>query len=184
MKKILLFIVAALLFTACSKATPQTSVSPSTDNFLDNQILTDALNSENPERCTEIADQSLKTECEASIAALKTTEKAVQKSDKKLCNTITIDRFKTNCLSKVDAKIADDNKLQDLLKEDQKRLKISQKAYDKGDYKLCEQIADENQRETCKFNVITKLAADKNKPELCESLSTEEDIMTCKQSLK
>lgn len=171
------------LVSACTGPNNNRQNESTSDTYLDQQILTQALDSMNRTRCDEIVNDSLKDECIASVSAMITTEEAVKKTDKNLCDTISLPRFNENCLSLVNAKIADQNKVQTELDKDQKRMEINQKAFEKGDYKICDQIEDKNQRSTCKLNTVIELSKEKNDSSTCNLLEEKQLIDLCKAEL-
>ncbi|MEK7673564.1 MAG: hypothetical protein AAB373_06820 [Patescibacteria group bacterium] len=58
-------------------------------------------------------------------------------------------------------------------------VEIESEAVAEGDADLCEDIQDENQQYSCKYNVIANLAARKKDPSLCDEIGRKDLIAEC-----
>lgn len=178
MKKLLpIFLVLSVFVTGCNFANSDKSLSKKGDAVLDQQFYDQATQSNDLALCNKIFDKDMKSECASIVDAGKLTKKAVSELNIALCKTITIERYRTACEIQVQPLI-------DAKQADSERLTIEQKAYDQQNAKLCDQIKDENQRASCKYNIIANQPATKKDPSLCEGIGQKDMVTRCKEISK
>lgn len=176
MKKTYLAIVvgiSALILAGCSGSKQTTAA----DTALDTNFFNQATNSGNLKQCDEILDKNLKQQCRDVINSLTLTSQAAQNLDLSICNKIALARAKDDCVNQVNSKIEAKN-------ADAKQLAIAQNAVDKGDPNLCNQIADENQKASCKYNILAGQAIQKKDSSLCDKIDKKNFIDQCKKSIE
>lgn len=66
--------------------------------------------------------------------------------------------------------------------EEQVRLESEQKAVDKADVSICDEIEDKNEKYTCKYNVLADKALKENNPLICDQIGHEAFIKNCKNN--
>ncbi len=171
MKKTLaaLFLTGVFL-TACGGSSKPAKPS---DKLLDSDIFTQATSGGNLARCNDILDKTLKASCEQIINDQIATNAAVSALDKALCKKVSDERYKKECETQVNAKTEDKN-------TDNDRLSLQQQAYNTKDYSICDKIADANQKDICKFEVISELTP--KDPSLCEKIGQPALVSKCKAS--
>lgn len=161
MKKTLasLFLTGVFL-TACGGASTPAKLS---DKVLDNDIFNQATAAGNIARCKDIVDGTLKASCEQVINDQIATTAAVSALDKALCKKVSDERYKKECETQVSDKVKGRD-------ADKNRISIEQSAQKNNDSSICDQITSENQRASCKFNVIASEARTKKDPSRCKEI--------------
>lgn len=180
MKKLLpIFLVLSVFVTGCNFAskTPEKPLTKTGDQVLDQKFYDQAVASNDVTLCNQILNATMKSECTSIANAGKLTAEAVMKGDISLCKKIDLDRYKTACEAQVQPLI-------DAKQADSERLTIEQKAYDQQNAKLCDQIKDENQKASCKYNILANQAATKKDPSLCNGIGQKDMIDRCKEISK
>lgn len=178
MKKILACLfLTGLFLTACGETATKSSESTKpSDKILDDNIFSEATGSGNLTRCKDILDTTLKTSCEQVINDNKATAAAITDLDKSKCGKVSDSRYKKECEIQVAAKLEAKN-------AEAKRLSIAQKATDNGDAALCNEIKDENQKASCKYNILYNQAKQKKDPSICKGIGLKDMIEECKRNL-
>ena len=178
MKKPLAYLFLISLFlTACgTTVAPSQPVKPS-DQVLDNSIFSEATNSGNLSRCKDILDSATKASCEQVINDKIATGQAVNSLSKDQCGKVVDERYRKDCETQVATKI-------DAKNVDAKRLTVEQNAVAKNDPSLCNQIADANQKASCKYNILANQAIEKQDPSLCKGIGDAASIARCEQNAK
>lgn len=164
-------VVIAIYLTACSS---QTKTTPA-DQLLNDDIFKQATNDNNLARCKDILDSKLKSSCEQVINDRNITNDAVSTLDKGKCKKVSDERYRQNCETQIDTKMEAKN-------ADTKRLSIEQSAVDKKDPSICDQIEDNNQKYSCRYNIIVNKAIQEKNPEICETIGKESVVEECKKS--
>lgn len=188
MKK-LLIPISALFLAACgaANAPADAPTEVNSDTVLDDQLFQEATSSNNLAKCDEIAAAAKKDECKMVVQSFLTTEEAVAKLDASLCKEIADGRYKENCENRVNDTLADkgeyEKKLEDAKKLEEEVLAIEAEAIQKGDADICNNITDQNQKYSCRFNVIANIAISEEKPSLCDDIGESERIARCKESV-
>ncbi|MBI4235468.1 hypothetical protein HY604_04175 [Candidatus Peregrinibacteria bacterium] len=189
MKKTFFLLIAAItIISACSSPKPDSKADLSlADQLLDEQLYSEAIGVKDAEKCTKIAAKDLQKECADVVDAIKITKKAVSDDDQNACEKIELKRYRENCENSVStaieakeayAKLAEtDRKLEDQIQS------AEAKAIDSGDPDLCNSIEDENQKYSCKYNVVVNKAVSAKNPELCEVIGKEPVILECKNAV-
>jgi proteasome lid subunit RPN8/RPN11 len=188
MKKLLaIFVLALLAFSACDlfekeEKENEPPAEVNADTILDNQIYEQAVGSNDLETCDRILGETKKEECKDVVNAAVLTQKALEEMDDDVCDGIKLDRYKENC----EALIADEENRLELAEKEAKAseemLAIEQEAVDKGDYKICDKIEDQNKVYICRFNVIANKAISANDKTLCKEIGEENLIKECEKS--
>jgi|GEM_PF-2086397 len=173
-KPFALFLLAGLTFTACSGSS--TPAKPS-DQLLDSNIYTEATSGLNLDRCKDILDAKLKSSCTQVINDQKATNDAIAALDKSKCSKVSDERYRAECEKQVNTKVEAKN-------AEAKRTSIEQSAQNSGDVSVCDQIADSNQKSTCKYNVLVAKAIAKKDPSVCEGIGLQILVDQCKESAK
>lgn len=186
MKKVVPIVFLTAIFLAACGATKDKS-SDTADEILDQDIFTQAVNTNNPDRCKDIINKDVSKECAEVVEARQLTEQAMNSLSDSKCESIKIKRYKEECgKSVVEAKKASDQQ-ESAIKEQEKNnqitLEIEQKAINDNDYTVCDEIADENQQYSCKYNVLANQAAQKNDLSLCKEIGRDDLILRCKDGV-
>ncbi|MFH1284011.1 MAG: hypothetical protein ABIH78_00255 [Candidatus Peregrinibacteria bacterium] len=188
MKKtaILIFALASALtvLTACSQSEP---VTPSADSILDDQIFTTATGAQDLEKCSEILSSTKKDECKMVVESLNVTDEAVKNVDKSACNAITDERYKDNCINSVEAQLAYQNRAEtyqeDIQKQQEENASIQSRATAKKDADICNEMKDDNQKYSCRYNVLADQAIEKKDASICEDIDESIFIEKCKEAV-
>lgn len=186
MKRPFFLAVAAIaIFSACTSSNQDVKkdLSPA-DKLLDEKLYSEALDIQDAAKCIKIISKELQKECADVINALKITEKAVANSDTKACGEITLSRYRENCEAEVEEKLIQAENQKNLEKELQKNDEIDSQAFEKDDESLCEEIGDENQRNSCYYNVLTNRALDKKDTSICAKISAKDMMENCQNVVK
>lgn len=187
-KKIILLLLSIFTLIACTSGTDEQSSEANSDKVLDDRIFEEATGSNNAERCKEISNQKLQDECAMVVNNFLITKEAVDKLDKSLCEQIEDERYRENCGNSIAAAIADkeaQEKAQEkAIEENEEISEIGAKAMEKGDASICDTIEDENQKYSCRYNVITNQAVSAQDPTLCESIGEESSIEQCRNNVE
>jgi len=179
MKKLLpIFLVLAVFVTGCNFANQATekTLTKTGDQVLDQKFYDQAVASNDITLCNQILDATMKSECTSIANAGKLTTEAVAKGDITICAKIELARYKTACEAQVQPKV-------DAKKVDEDNAKIGQQSYDKQNAKLCDGIKDENQKASCKYNILANQAIAKKDPSLCDGIGLKDMIEQCKNQL-
>lgn len=185
MKKIIFLLATVAIFSACNSSKPDAKTELSlADQLLDEQLYAEAIGAQNAEKCTKIAAKDLQKECENVVDALKITEKALTDSDKKICGQIELERYQENCEAQVEEAQANVEKQKTLAKELEKNDAIDTKALSEDNEKLCEEIQDENQKNSCYYNVLTNRALTDKDSEICLKIPSKELQTNCQNTVK
>lgn len=166
-----ILLLSGLLFTACGGST----IKPA-DKILDNSIFTEATDSGSISRCNDILDKELKTSCEKVIDDRNATNVAIADMDKSKCNKVSDERYKKECETQVDAAVKAKN-------DEEKRLEIGKKASDTGDFTICNQISDEDQAASCRYNILANQAMQQKNQSLCDNIGKKEFVDQCKKNI-
>lgn len=161
--------LAGVFLTACGATT---STKPS-DQVLDKDIFTQATASGSIDRCKDIKDNTLAASCEQVVNDKRVTNSAISALDKKECGKVSDARYKIDCEIQIDAKIEAKN-------EEAKRASIEKDAQTNNDPKICDQIKSENQKASCKFNVLSIQALKQKDPSICDGIGLKELVDKCK----
>lgn len=178
MKKTLAsLLLTGLFLTACGGAAtkPSASTKPS-DQLLDNNIFAEATSGGNLARCKDILDGTLKASCEQVINDKNATNTAIAELDKSKCSKVSDERYKKECEVQVDGKM-------EAMNADAKRLEIGQKASDEGDATICNEITNEDQAASCKYNILANQAIQKKDSSLCDKIDKKEFVEQCKNNI-
>lgn len=188
MKKFIPLAFALVIFAACTSSNSDTKIETSADTIvnadtvLDDQLFSQATSQSNLEKCKQISNQARKDECKMVVEGLTITAEAVKTLDASLCKDIENERYEENCESSVNDAIADKESYKKAVAEaneaEQARLAIETQATQKGDYEICNQIEDEGQKASCKFNVISA----SGNISLCDEIGDPDLIEFCKGS--
>lgn len=179
MKKLIPIFLVLSIFSGCSFSmqTSDKPLSTAGDKALDQKFYDQGVKTNDFSQCNQILDKAMKDECARIVNAGKITAEAVTKVDITLCKKIDLERYATACEAQVqpliDAKISNDNRMQ-----------IEKQAYDQKNYKLCDQIKDENQKVSCKYNIISDLVISKKDPSLCNAIGPKDIVDKCKSLTK
>ncbi|MDP2642937.1 MAG: hypothetical protein Q8P62_03790 [Candidatus Peregrinibacteria bacterium] len=177
MKKLLpIFLILSVFVAGCNFSNSNKSLSEKGDAVLDQQFYEQATQSNDLALCNKIFDKDMKSECASIVDAAKLTRKAVSELNIELCKAITIDRYKTACETQVQPLI-------DAKKADENTAKVGQQAYDQQNAKLCDEIKDEDQKASCKYNILANQAIAKKDPSICEGIGLKAMIEQCKNQL-
>lgn len=186
MKKFIPLAFVLVVFAACSSGNSDTKIETSADTtinadtVLDDQLFSQATGQNNLEKCKQISNPTRQDECKMVVEALTVTAEAVKALDVSLCQDIEDERYKENCESSVEDAITEEenykNKLAEASKAEEARAEIEIKAMEKGDYEICNQIEDEGQKASCKFNVISA----SGNISLCDEIGDPDLIEFCK----
>ncbi len=180
MKKLIpIFLVLSVFVTGCNFAnkTSDKPLSTAGDKALDQKFYDQAVVSNEVALCNQIKDKTMKSECTSIANAGKITTEAVSKVDLMLCKKIDLARYRTACELQVQPLLT-------AKQADSERLTIEQKAYDQQNAKLCDQIKDENQKSTCKYNILANQAVSKKDPSLCNGIGQQDMVERCKSNVK
>lgn len=186
MKKFIPLAFALVVFAACNSAGEQTAepVTINADTVLDDQLFSQATSQNNLEKCKQISDQAREDECVVVVEGLTITEEAVKTLDSSLCGDIKDERYRENCVNSVEETVAANEALAkaeaEALKKDQERLTIESEAIDKGNADICNDMEDENQKYSCRYNVLVSQAMQNNDPSLCDEIGEDNYIKECK----
>lgn len=160
---------------------------PDPDLDKNNAIAIEALKTGNIEGCGQISYIDSKKRCEQTIQANMFSSEAIAKSDKTLCAKIELERYAKECVT-----IVENNQKRDeyLLKaqekdeeEDAKRLSVESKAVEAQDASICEQIIDQSQITSCKYNVLANKALKENNAAICDQIGDAVFVSMCKESV-
>ncbi|PIZ75722.1 hypothetical protein COY05_03360 [Candidatus Peregrinibacteria bacterium CG_4_10_14_0_2_um_filter_38_24] len=179
MKKLIpIFLILSVFVAGCNFAnqTPTQQEKPLTttgDKALDQKFYDQAVQANDLTLCNQILDATMKSECTSIANAGQLTSEAVSKADLSLCRRIDLARYRVACESQVQP-------LLNAKQASEDRMQIDKQAYDQKNYKLCDQIADENQKVSCKYNVITDEVIAKKDPSLCEAIGQKDIVDKCK----
>ncbi len=179
MKKLIPIFLVLSVFSGCSFSTQTSDKSLSTagNKALDQQFYDQGVKTTDFSQCNQILDKAMKEECARIVNAGKITAEAVTKVDITLCKKIDLERYRMACESQVqpvlDAKTSNENRTQ-----------IEKQAYEQKNYKICDQIKDENQKVSCKYNVVSDLVISKKDPSLCNVIGPKDIIDKCKSLVK
>lgn len=188
MKKFIPLAFALVVFSACSSGGDQASepVTINADTVLDDQMFSSATTSKNLEKCGQISNADRQDECKMVVESLLTTDEAVAELDSSLCEDIEDERYRENCVSNVEEIIADkeaqEKAAQEAAKKEEERVAIESEAITEGDADICNDIEDENQKYSCRYNVLANQAAQKNDPSLCDEIGDESFVEECKKA--
>lgn len=169
----------SLTDTAINSNNETTDATSKSDEILDDIILTNAMNSSDSSKCSEILDKEKSSECSNITESLKLIDEAVSTLDESKCNSITLERYKEVCSVnlKEATEIANKNEIQQ--NEIIKMQTVSQQALDAKDISKCDQLTDAAMY-SCRTNVLTNQAIEKNDPTICEQIGDQEFIDGCK----
>lgn len=190
MKKLLIPTILALFLTACGAANSPTDapLEVNSDTVLDDQLFQEATSANDLAKCEAIADSTKKDECKMVVQSFLTTAEAVAKLDASLCKDITEERYRENCESSIDTAIEDKEALakaaEEAVKKSEEVSEIGNKAINEGDADICDAIEDQNQKYSCRYNVITNQAIAAKDPSLCEKIGEESSIQQCKKNVE
>lgn len=186
--KRLLIPLSVLFLAACgaANAPADAPTEVNSDTVLDDKLFQEATSANDLAKCDKIADGAKKDDCKMVVQSFLTTAEAVAKLDASLCKDITDQRYKKNCEDRVNETIADkgeyEKKLEDAKKLEEEVLAIESKAIQNGDADICNAIQDENQKYSCRYNVITNIAISEANPSLCDDIGESDRITRCKES--
>ncbi len=164
MKKSLLFLslasLIAISLNACGQA--ETPVTPlDADKILDNQIYEDAVSTLNADRCSNIKDEAVKSECSKAVTGLNLTNEAMEKLDKSICSKIELERYKENCNTEVENKIAESKISEEKKSFYEEQNALAEKYYNEDNLEGCAEIEDETFRKQCEDNILTQRGLNK-----------------------
>ncbi len=169
-----------------AQQTAQTQMQPAqnSDELLDQQLFISATQGgAGQEACDQISDEALKNDCSQVVAAGAITSEALEKMDTSLCSDIELERYETACVTAIEK---EEMREQEALLAAQQREemmaevnRISSEAKEKDDESLCAQIADENHKNSCIFNIVANRAYETGDTALCDSLPLEDMVATC-----
>lgn len=182
--------LTAIILSGCfwqegkeEKKPEQKSEEINADTILDNKLFEDAVSSNDASRCEEIKSSVKKGECKITLQSLDLMRKAAELKDKSLCSQIKLERYKTTCeiniVKLIAAEKAEQEKEEELKKQDEERLKTEQEAVEQQNPAICDKISDLNHKSTCKFNAIINKAHEEKNPELCKQIGEEDRIKQC-----
>lgn len=188
MKKFLAILLLALLaFSGCSLfEKEETKAEPAELNsatVLDNEAYKWATSDKNVELCANISDTAKKDECIRVVDALVLTDKAIAELNDDICGEIEIEDYEKNCdavvKSKLGQKKMEEEKIAELQKDEEERAGIEKEAIEKKDPKICDEIEDENQKSSCKYNVIVNIAIEQKDAKQCEAIESKDMVTEC-----
>lgn len=188
MKKFIPLAFVLVVFAACSSNGDQTTETViNADTVLDDQLFSQATSQNNLEKCEQISDQTRKDECIMVVEGLIITEEAVKTLDSSLCKDIEDERYRENCEGSVEETIAaneaEEKAAQEAAKKDEERVAIESNAIAEGDADTCNDIEDENQKYSCRYNVLTNQAMQNSDPSLCDEIGKESFVAECKNAV-
>lgn len=166
--------LTGLFFTACSSKTAPTT---SADTALDKKFFDEATSAGNLKQCDQILDKNLQKECLDFIDASEFTAQAKQNLDLATCNKIALKRAKDDCVNQVNTAV-------DAKNFESNRISTEQEAVKNGNPSTCDKISDENQKATCKYNVLSGQASLKKNPAICNGIGSKSLIEKCKEQAK
>jgi len=184
-----LVILGTLLLSGCNllnkeEATSTTAEVVSADTILDQQIYQRAIDSKDAKACDTIKDEAVKNECEDVVNALVLTDEAVAELDDDFCGDIKLERYEEECENRVQLLIEQEvlakKQAEQMQKQDEENASIAKEAYEKQDFTICDKMEDQNQKYTCRFNVLTDLAKSKQDITYCDKIEKESYIEECK----
>lgn len=176
--KRLLIPISALFLAACGAANAPVTDAPTevnSDTVLDDQLFQEATSGSNLAKCDEIIDSTRKDECKMVVNSFLITTDAVAKLDKSLCEDIDDGRYQENCENRVNEIITKNE-------EDERTLGIEEEALKLKDANICNEIKDQNQIYSCKYNVLVSLAMEQGDTTICEQIGNAAMIQECKNN--
>lgn len=176
MKKLIPIFLVLAVFTGCNLLNSEKGLSDQGNKILDQTLYDKGIQSGDMTSCDQIIDKTMKTECTSIVNAGKLTSQATTQADVTLCKKIDLARYETACETQVKAIV-------EAKQADAKRLSIEQNALDKSDATICNEISNENQKATCKYNILNSQAVSKKDPSLCEGIGRKDLIDDCKRNL-
>lgn len=190
MKKIFsilgMILAATFIFNACVSSEDTVSKNVNSNTVLDDQIFQNAVDSKNLESCDKILDKDKKEECKTAVGDLILTDNAVKELDKTICAKISNDRYEDNCEMRVKQLLEEEQKVEKTLEKEaeknQEYIEIEAEAKEKKDADICNDIDDENQKYSCRYNIIVDQAITSNDPSLCDEIGEETSIGICKSN--
>jgi len=160
-------ILVGLLSACCIGEPPiETPINP-----LDNNRYEDAVNTLNLDKCKEIENDELKTNCLQTIESEMIIEEAITNVNLARCNDIVLKQYKDYCKERVEEEIERQKQIEQEKLQEQENVKIHQEALDNLNLKTCEKIVgDELQVSQCKDNIYQTKATQENDQSLCEDI--------------
>lgn len=197
MKKITLALVLVLALSGCDFGnkdedanmnpgeTANTQELSASDQALDQQLFSDALDSNNPSNCADIKDQKVKTECNGVLKSLDIARVAGETQDKGLCKSIEMERYQEYCenlVSNAMASQAETTRYEDLLEQ---KLSVIAKAVETKNPDKCKEITgSKNYEQECIYTVITSVEYNASSSAVCSKLEDETFKKACLDSPK
>lgn len=180
MRKYLSFSILAVLLLAGCSGNGGASVS---DKMLDERIFADATQQSKAEYCLDINDDSLKGECVEVVSALDKTNAALQTGQEDLCNEISLDRYKEDCLKRLN-----ENKNYEAIEAQKDAAK--QKERDRmheiiaqKDLNACKNLNDAYAYQ-CESTIYLNMAVAAKDPSICSKIGEEVDRQACRNLLQ
>lgn len=193
MKKFLAVLsLAVLLLSACNlfekgKTEPE-STEINSVTVLDNEAYKWATSDKNVELCANISNTAKKDECIKVVDALILTDKAIAELDENICREIEIESYEKNCKdvteSKLEQQEADSKKVKELEKANEEATEIEGKAMAEDNEDICNDIKDENQKYSCRFNILANRALLEKNVKICEKIGDKEFAKTCVETVE
>lgn len=194
MKKFLAILLLAILaFSGCDlfekeeeKEEANKTINAST--ILDDESYKWAVEGENVELCENITDADKKDECKKVVQALILTDEAVVEANKSFCADIKLESYKENCEevveSKLEQQVLEEEKVAELEENNEKAFKIEEDAVAKKDANICNDIKDENQKYSCRFNILANQALAEKNSKICEGIGSDDYAKTCVETVE
>lgn len=176
----MIIVLSSLTLTAClAQEAPTEVVITNADEALDNMIYKDAVEMMDVSRCENIAEKFDSVECAKVIVAFDKMEEAVVNMDKALCKDVSFDRYRKECELAVDKAVKQekDKKMVDQTREEDKSK--SKLAIENNDPKLCEDVQEEDSKDTCLYNVLVNQAVQKEDATICEQIGRADLVKLC-----
>lgn len=164
--------VVMLIFPACTSSENPAELpkneggdSSLSDQYLDKDLFDQAVSRSDQSICEKILSGEVRTDCNSAVDAMKKTNEAQIGLDQTLCNEITLERYKDECISKVKRAQYYEN-----LQENRKEL--YDQALLKKDITICEENQDQNFKDECIYAVLTNPGYDnEGKKEQCNKIN-------------
>lgn len=180
-KTFFLLITAITIVSACSSPKPNSKSDLSlADQTLDQQLYSEAVGSGNVEKCAKIMAKDLKQECADIVNAITITNKAIIDGDKKACANIELERYRENC----EDSVSSDIEAKDADRKVEENIQATEaKAIASADPNVCNSIDDENQKYSCRYNVVVNQAIAAKNPKLCQAIGRESVVLECENAV-
>ena len=181
-KVILLGLISSILISGCAPA-PVDPDSINSDTLLDQQLYKGAVGFSDASKCERIVDEALGKDCSDLLTAMTISESAYEELDVKKCEEIALDRYKEECVIKIEDSIKGIEAAKKIQASREEQQDIFNQAMETREVDLCKSINDHNSKYSCIYNIVVNDAISDSDPTICDQIEDEKYVDKCKTSV-